>query len=137
MNGPNFGDRINIDTCEQAFKLKHYVYVGASQIRTWTKESLREKPFSTVKGKIWTETPSSFHFDRMFTRLQWVKKKRETYGIETEELDDITQILSEEKLGTNGTKRILVEGKGFATITPVNSLCSSLFLTELNQPQNT
>ena len=71
-----------------------------------------------VKGKIWTETPSSIPLDKIFTKLQWVKKNRETYGTETEELDDITQILSEGQLGTNGTVRILVEGKCFTTITP-------------------
>ena len=88
--------------------MKYYFDVGASRIRDWTKESLREKPFSTVKGKIWTETPSSIPLDKIFTKLQWVKKNRETYGTEMEEtygtemeeLDDITQILSDEKLGT-------------------------------------
>ena len=97
----------------------YYIYVGAHQIQHWTKESLREKPFSTVKGKIWTETPSSIPLDKIFTKLQWVKKNRETYGIEREKLDDITQILSGGQLGTNGTVRILVEGKCFTTITPI------------------
>ena len=92
-----------IQAFEHILKFKprdYYIYVGAHQIQDWTKESLREKPFSTVKGKIWTETPSSIPLDKIFTKLQWVKKNRETYGTETEELDDITQILSEGQLGT-------------------------------------
>lgn len=74
-------------------------------------ESLREKPFSTAKGKIWTETPSSIPLEKIFTKLSWVKLHRETYEVEKEDIFDITQLLSEHQLRESSPVRILVEGK--------------------------
>ena len=84
--------------------------LGIQQIERWTKESLREKPFSAVKGKIWTETPSSIPLEKIFTKLCWVTKTRETYGVVYEELTDIAHLLIEQQLVANGPVRILVQG---------------------------
>ena len=75
---------------------------------------MREKPFSTVKGKIWTETPNSIPLEKIFTKLCWVKKNRETFGVVNEELSDITELLSEQQ-GIDGPVRILVQGIYFQT----------------------
>ena len=90
--------------------------LGLAEIQTWTKESLKEKPFCTAKGKIWTETPSSIPLDKIYTKLRWVTKSRETYGVQTEELSDITQLLSEQQLEDSGSFRILVQGEHFRLV---------------------
>ena len=74
-------------------------------------DSLREKPFSTTKGKIWTETPSCIPLKEIFTKLCWVKLNRLTYEVGMEELADVTHLLSEQHHGENRPKRILIEGK--------------------------
>ena len=80
----------------------------------WTKESLKEKPFSTAKGKIWTETPSSIPLDKIYTKLRWVTKSRETYGVQTDELPDVIQLLTQPEIEDNGSFRILVQGERFS-----------------------
>ena len=87
----------------------HY-FTGLKQIRKWTKESLKEKPFSTAKGKVWTETPSSIPLDKIYTNLKWVKKGRETYGVQTQEFEDITKLLDLEQ-AEDDAARIGVTGK--------------------------
>ena len=85
--------------------------LGLEEIQEWTKESLMEKPFCTAKGKIWTETPSSIPIDKIYTKLKWVTKSRETYGVQTEELSDITELLSGQQAEGNRSFRILVQGE--------------------------
>ena len=87
--------------------------IGLRQLKEWTKQSLREKPFSTAKGKIWTENPSSIPLKEIFTKLTWVKTCRKTHGLEALPLCDITQLLNDEQLGVNGAVRILVVGEYF------------------------
>ena len=91
--------------------LPSFFFTGLAKIRSWTKQSLREKPFSTAKGKIWTETPDDIPLKEIFTKLCWVKNCRKTYGVECEELSDITELLNEQQLGQTGPVRIVVEGK--------------------------
>ena len=71
---------------------------------------MREKPFSTAKGKIWTKTPSSIPLQKIYTKLSVFKKNRETFGVEMEELSDITQLVDRERLREPGPKRLLVKG---------------------------
>ena len=70
--------------------------LGLKQIQDWTKESLREKPFSTAKGKIWTETPSSIPLEKIFTKLRWVRKEREISSVKILDLEDITHFWNED-----------------------------------------
>ena len=84
---------------------------GLAEIKESTKQSLREKPFSTAKGKIWTETPIDIPLKAIFTKLCWVKNCRTTHGKECEELSGITELLNEQQLGQTGPVRIVVEGK--------------------------
>ena len=81
------------------------------EIKEWTKESLREKPFSTAKGKIWTEKPSNIPLQKIFTKLCWVKLNRLTYEVGMEEMSDVTHLLNEQHHGENRPKRILIEGE--------------------------
>ena len=92
------------------------------EIKEWTKESLREKPFSTAKGKIWTETPSSILLQKIFTKLCWVKLNRLTYEVGMEEMSDVTHLLSEQHHGENRPKRILIEGEVSKSIQFTNTI---------------
>ena len=100
---------------------------GLSEIQAWTKESLKEKPFSTAKGKIWTETQSSIPLDKIYTKLRWVTLSRETYGVQTEELSDITELLSEQQLEDSGSFRILVQGEHVRFLWPIKTIVFFLF----------
>ena len=71
---------------------------GTEEIKKWTKESLRAKPFSTAKGKIWTETPSSIPLKKIYTKLSWLKKRKEDQVVVKEELLDINELLGEQQL---------------------------------------
>ena len=63
-----------------------------------------------MKGKIWTNTPSSVSFEKTYTRLSWVKKNRVPYGLETEDMIDVTEIFKEMELAQIGPVRILIQG---------------------------
>ena len=89
---------------------------GVKEIKEWTKESLRAKPFSTAKGKLWTETPSSIPLEKIYTKLSWLKKRKEEHVIVKEELSDITELLGDQQLKQQhleekGAVRIGVKGK--------------------------
>ena len=83
------------------------IFSGLQAIRKWTKESLLEKPFSTAKGKIWTETPSNTPLDEIYTKLCLLKKTRSKDTVKTEELSEFTQLLIQEN---DGPVRILATG---------------------------
>ena len=85
--------------------------VGLRQLQEWTKESLKEKPFSTAKGKIWRLTPSNIPLHKIFTKLRWVEVDRKTHKVTYMNLPDITKLLSNPKLKGKGPVRILVTGK--------------------------
>ena len=93
-----------------------YFLSGIKQLQQWTKESLSEKPFCTVKCLIWTETPVGAPFKDIFTKLKWVSRHSRTFGLVHEDLADVTKLLSENHLGYRGPVRILVAGKYFATV---------------------
>ena len=93
-----------------AFDISNF-HLGLEEIQMLTKQSLREKPFSTAKGKIWTETPSSIPLEDIYTKLRWVKKHRRTFGLVFEELTDVTKLLNEHQLGYCGPVRVLAVGK--------------------------
>ena len=84
---------------------------GVQKLQEWTKQSLRDKPFSTLKGKIWTETPSTVSFQKIYTKLSYAKKSREPYGPVAENLGDITEILEEQEFNQLSSIRILIQGK--------------------------
>ena len=77
------------------------------ELQDLTKRSLRDKPFSNVLGKIWTETPSSTPIKEIFTKLRVFKKN---YNREIE-LDDITQLWDRERLGTAEPCMVTIQGK--------------------------
>ena len=87
---------------------------GIEEIKLWTKESLKSKSFSTAKGKIWTERPSSIPLKHIYTKLNWLKRKEDQVVVK-EELSDITELLGEQqlqqqKLKEKTTVRIGVKG---------------------------
>ena len=87
---------------------------GIEEIKRWTKESLRANPFSSAKSKIWTETPSSIPLKKIYTKLNWLKRK-EDQAVVKEELSDITELLDvqqlkQQKLEEKATVRIGVKG---------------------------
>ena len=87
------------------------IFVGLTELKKLTKESLKNKPFSLAFGKEWTLRPSKVELREIFTDLSWTRKHRKSYTVEQEDLKNITQILSEEQLGEDGPVRILVQGK--------------------------
>ena len=91
--------------------LRSRIFIGLKQLQEWTKQSLKEKPFSTAKGKIWTETPSNIPLEKIFTKLRWVEIDRKTHKVTYVNLPDITKLLSNPKLEGKGPVRILVIGK--------------------------
>ena len=87
---------------------------GIEEIKRWTKESLRTNPFSSAKSKIWTETPSSIPLKKIYTKLNWLKRK-EDQAVVKEELSDITDLLDvqqlkQQKPEEKATVRIGVKG---------------------------
>ena len=102
-------------------------FSGLKQIQTWTKESLREKPFCTAKGKVWTEMPSNIPLEKIFTKLRWVRKIRDISFISLQDLEDISDLwnndlddlkdisdlVNEEKIKETGPVLIGVTGKCF------------------------
>ena len=88
------------------------ILTGHSQIREWTRESLLDKTFTTVKGKIWLEkTSNSIPLDKMYTKLSLVKKQREFDDkTTTEPLSDISQVLRGQDAESKSSLRILASG---------------------------
>ncbi len=75
-----------------------------------TKQSLRERPFSTVMTRLWTDSPRKEPMEGIYTRLSVVKKHREMCKTSTSGISDITQLLSEDHLSKDCPARILVKG---------------------------
>ena len=71
---------------------------------------MKTKPFSLAVNKDWTLQPGKVDLKEIYTKLVWKKKKRKACMVEQEDLEDITKILSEEKLQDEGPVRILVQG---------------------------
>ena len=90
-------------------------HVGLNEIQELTKQSLRNKPFCLAVGKEWEEKQRKMDLRDIHTKLSWTRKHRKASGFEQRELNDITQILSQEQLGEDGPVRILVEGKNYKT----------------------
>ena len=114
------------------FIFTNLAFLGLQQLQTWTKESLKEKPFSTTKGKIWTETPNSIPLEKIFTRLRVVKKHKETFGVRTEELSGITQLLGEPEYGQSIPVRIIAKGKNL--VRDVFIQVQTVFSADLRKP---
>ncbi len=91
----------------------HTTPTGLNQIQRWTRQSLREKPFATAKGKIWTLTPNYIPLEKIYTSLSLIQKERKTASVKRVPLPDITQLFSNEILQGSppDSKRILVTGK--------------------------
>ena len=106
----------------------HAFFIGLQQLQTWTKESLKEKPFSTAKGKIWTETPSSIPLEKIYTRLRVVRKHKETFDVRTEELSSITQLLGDNEIGQCGPVRIVAKGKN-----KLNNIFNSMQISRIKK----
>ena len=101
---------------------------GIKQLQQWTKESLSEKPFCTVKCRIWTETPVGIPFKDIFTKLKWVSRHSRTFGLVHEDLADVTKLLNEHHLGYRGPVRILVAGKYFPLFISIGANISEVFM---------
>ena len=71
---------------------------------------MKTKPFCLAVSKDWTLQPRKLDLNEIYTKLVWKKKHRKAYTVEKEDLEDITKILSEEKLEDEGPVRILVQG---------------------------
>ena len=84
---------------------------GLNEIQELTKQSLRNKPFCLAVGKEWEEKQRKMDLRDIHTNLSWSRKHRKASGFKQTELNDITQILSEEQLGEDGPVRILVQGR--------------------------
>ena len=80
---------------------------GERQLQEWIKQSLRDIPFSTVKGKLWTRTQSSIPLKKIYTKLNWVHKDTLLFDIE---LFDITEIFEDQEFTEKSSIRILVQG---------------------------
>ena len=117
---PSLNVHISFDS--QAF----FHLVGIRQLQEWTKESLKEKPFSTAKGNIWTETPKSIPLAKIFTKLRWVEIDRKTHRVTYVNLPDITKLLSNPKIAGKGPVRILVIGRIYII---------TFHMTEINRSQ--
>ena len=61
-------------------------------------------------GKEWEEKQRKVDLRDIHTKLSWSRKQRKASSFKQTELNDITQILSEEQLGEDGPVRILIEG---------------------------
>ena len=82
---------------------------------------MKQNSFSTAKTKIWTETPSSMPLERIYTKLSWLKKRKENEIVIKEKLSDITEILGEQQLKQQnleekGAVRIGVKGNHAAIL---------------------
>ncbi len=83
------------------------------ELQTWTKQSMKQKPFSTAKGKPWTLTPNYVPLETIYTSLNLIQKERGTGFLKKHSLSDITQLLDKEILqkSSSDCTRILVTGK--------------------------
>ena len=90
--------------------------IGLQEIQGWVKQSLREKPFSVAKGKIWTERPSKIPLKDIYTNLRVVKKERKTSGTESTELPDLMEMLREPFEHIAGPIRILATGTALSLL---------------------
>ncbi len=84
-------------------------FPGMKDIQEWTRQSLREKPFSTAKGKIWTLTPSHIPLETIYTQLNLVQKERDIDLVAKEQLSDVSQLF-DHKVMNMAAARILVTG---------------------------
>ena len=71
---------------------------------------MKEKPFSTAKSIIWTETPGSIPLEEIYTKPRVVQKQRKMRSIETVELKDVNQLLGNPSR-PDSPPRILTIGK--------------------------
>ena len=86
--------------------------IGIRDIKQWTRESLTEKPFSTAKSKIWTETPNSIPLGEIYTKPCVVKKERKIDKVQPVDMVDITQIFG----NSDSPPRILTIGTFYCMI---------------------
>ncbi len=98
---------------------------GLKNIQEWTKRSLRQKPFATAMGKIWTSTPTYMALEQIYTQLSLVQKERNAAATEIRQvpLNDIIQLFSAEVLTdtTDGPpSRILITGSSVDRLSAEN-----------------
>ena len=85
--------------------------LGLQEIQLLTKQSMRTKPFCLASGKQWTLSPTATDLREIYTDLSWTRIRRQFLGGATQNrLKNITQILSDDRLGEDGPVRILVKG---------------------------
>ena len=89
---------------------------GIQDIKRWTRESLKERPFSTAKCKIWTETPSSIPLEEIYTKPRVVQKQRTVCNVTTEELKDVSEILGKSSVDCDGPVKVLTTGISFILV---------------------
>ena len=83
---------------------------GREQIQQWTKESLQEKPFCTIKGKMWTDIPDNIPLEKIYTELQLMEKNEQPSGVKKTELSNVAELLGKENLIQSGPVRIGITG---------------------------
>ncbi len=89
------------------------LFTGLDEIREWLKDSLKTKPFCLSIGKDWTKKGWETDLRDIYTDLTLKRKYKKTYGLEAENLTDVTQLLNRQKLGQDegeGPVRILLTG---------------------------
>ena len=84
--------------------------LGLKKIQELTKQSMKTKPFCLAVSKDWTIPSGKIGLREIYTKLVWKKKNRKACMVEREFREDITKILSEERLEDEGPVRILVQG---------------------------
>ncbi len=100
-------------------------HTGRAQIIQWTKESLREKPFSTAKGKIWTMTPSFIPLENIYTQLNLLQKERGISDVKKVPLSGISQLFQSDLINS-ASSRILVTGMSETTFSGKVVFCHIL-----------
>ncbi len=99
--GKLFGETPHLSHC-------HMLSSGLAQIQEWTRQSLREKPFSTAKGKIWTMSPNFIPLEKIFL-IFLLQKDRGISDVRKVPLSDVSQLFSQD-LAMSACERILVTG---------------------------
>ncbi len=83
---------------------------GFAEIKKWTRESIRRKPFCLSTSKAWTAKPHLFPLEETYTPLEWVQRHSRPGRVVREQISDVTDLMDEKQLGQSGPVRVLVTG---------------------------